>query len=159
MTNSNLPGGNRTHYACSCGAVQFHAGTPLLRILCHCTICQRFNEVPYADVLVFRAQDVAHPPAETINFAAYKPPPNVQRGKCVSCDQAAIEVFRAPALPKLTMVPRPMARSDVELPAPVAHIFYENRVSDADDKYPRHEGFVRSQLAFLKYYLAARRRL
>ncbi len=48
--------------------------------------------------------------------------------------------------------------SNIKLPPPTAHIFYDKRISDAEDGYPRHEGYVRSQLAFLKYLWAASRR-
>ncbi len=143
---------------CFCGAASFQTvGAPLFRIFCHCTICQKFNQAPFADVLVYRAEDVALPQAGAVSFDTCKPPPNVQRGKCATCGQPAIEVFAAPFLPKLTMVPRSMLRSDAELPSPVAHIFYDKRVSDAEDKQPKHQGYIRSQLAFLKYYWIARR--
>lgn len=144
---------------CYCGATCFQAdGRPLFRILCHCTICQRFNSAPFADVVVFRAEDVSLPPPNTVSFETYKPPPNVQRGKCATCNQPAIEVFAAPVLPKLVMVPRKTFASDTELPVPIAHIFYDKRVSDAKDTYPKHRGFLRSQLAFLNYLRSARRR-
>ncbi|NNE35571.1 MAG: hypothetical protein HKN13_10050 [Rhodothermales bacterium] len=132
-------------------------GEPLFRILCHCTICQRFNSAPFADVLVFRDKDVSLPPPNAVNFQTYKPPPNVQRGKCATCAQPAIEIFAAPVLPKLVMIPRAMLRSDAEVPSPIAHIFYDKRVSDAKDAYPKHRGFLRSQLAFLNYLRSARR--
>ena len=145
--------------ACSCGAASIKAsGTPLFRVLCHCTICQRFNDAAFADVIVYRAKDVELPQAGVVNFDTYKPPPNVQRGKCASCGQPAVEVFAAPVLPKLVMVPRAMFGSAANPPPPLAHIFYDKRVSDAEDALPKHEGFVRSQLAFLKYLWSASRR-
>ncbi len=142
---------------CSCGAASFQTlGAPLFRILCHCTICQRFNRAPFADVLVYRAKDVTLPPADAVDFDTYKPPPNVRRGKCATCGQPAIEVFSAPVLPNLVMVPTSMFKSDAVLPSPVAHIFYDKRVSDAEDQYPKHRGYLRSQTAFLKYLWSAR---
>ena len=146
-------------FVCTCGATSFHTDSePLFRILCHCTICQRFNSAHFADVLVFRAEDVTLPPRETVNFETYKPPPNVQRGKCATCAQPAVEVFTAPILPKLVMVPRAMFRSDEQLPVPKAHIFYEKRVTDTKDTYPKCQGFLRSQLAFLNYLRLAKRK-
>ena len=144
---------------CSCGATRFETlGMPLVRFYCHCTICQRFNDVPFADMLVFRAEDVALPPAGTVIFDSYRPPPNVQRGKCASCGQPAVTVFKSRYLPRLVTVPRPMFRSDAELPSPVAHGFYEKRVSDANDQLPKYEGYFRNQIAFLKHLWLARRR-
>ena len=129
---------------------------PLFRILCHCTICQHYNNAPFADVLVFRANDVTLPPVDSVDYRTYKPPPNVKRGRCASCEQAAVEVFDTPLMPKLVMVPRPMFGEDADLPTPSAHIFYNERVADADDAYPKHEGFFRSEFAFLKQLLSAR---
>jgi len=153
MTNQHL-----MNFACDCGATSFYSdGEPLFRIICHCTICQKFNSASFGDVLVFRAEDVTLPPPDIVNFEKYKPPPNVQRGKCAACGQPALEVLAAPVLPKLVMVPRAMLTLDAQVPAPIAHMFYDKRVSDAPDTYPKHRGFVRSQLAFLHYVRVAER--
>jgi hypothetical protein len=149
---------NPVECQCACGATRFQTlGAPLFRIYCHCTICQRFNNAPFADILVHRAEDVALPPARAVIFDTYKPPPNVQRGKCASCGQPAIVVLAAPFLPRLVTVLRPMFRPDAELPSPVAHIFYDKRLADAEDPYPKHEGYFRSNIAFLKYLRMAKR--
>ena len=141
---------------CTCGATRFQTlGAPLFRILCHCTLCQRFHDAPFADILVHRAEDVELPPAGYVDFDTYKPPPNVQRGKCASCGQPAIGVFTFPVLPNLVMVPKSMFRPDAKLPPPVAHIFYDKRVSDAEDPYPKHQGYLPSQIAFLRYVWSA----
>lgn len=145
---------NAMNCVCPCGATKFEIrAAPRLRMLCHCTLCQRFNKAPFADILVYRARDVEMPPSGTVEFTTLKPPPNVRRGKCASCGAPAIETFHAPLLPKLTMVPRTMHRADAELPEPAAHFFYETRIEDAEDALPKHKGFVPSQLAFFKYYL------
>lgn len=40
---------NLVECTCSCGATSFQTvGVPLFRILCHCTICQRFINAPFA---------------------------------------------------------------------------------------------------------------
>ena len=150
---------NTIEARCSCGNARLtiHA-RPRFRMLCHCTICQRFNQAPFADVSIYRAADVQLPEAGTVEFSTWKPPPNVQRGKCAECGAAAVETFHAPLLPKLTMVPRSMLPADADLPEPVAHFFYETRVADAQDELPKHEGFLPSQFAFLKHFLRARSR-
>jgi hypothetical protein len=51
-----------------------------------------------------------------------------------------------------------MFKPDAELPSPEAHGFYDQRVSDADDPYPKYEGYFRNQIAFLKHLWLARRR-
>lgn len=142
-----------TDCSCPCGTTRFQTrNPPRFRMLCHCTICQRFNDAPFADVLIYRAADVEMPEPDMVDFATYKPPPNVQRGQCASCKAPVIETFHVPLLPKLTMVPRPMQPPEADLPEPLAHFFYETRQSDIDDALPKHQGFLPSQLAFLKYF-------
>jgi len=143
---------------CSCGHVAFSIqGAPLFRILCHCTICQRFNDAPFADVVVYSAASVGEPGADTVSYDTYKPPPNVQRGKCAKCGKPAIEKFAAPLFPKLTIVPTAVHKSAAELPEPVAHLFYDKRVADVTDELPKHQGLLASQLSFGRYLLAARK--
>lgn len=143
--------------ACSCGKAAFDLlGPPLFRILCHCTICQRFNDAPFADVVVYDAANVAEVPEGTVSFNTYKPPPNVQRGKCVECGDPAVEKFASPLFPKLTIVPTAMHRNKAEVPDPVAHIFYDKRVADADDTLEKRSGFLASQLSFGKNLVSAK---
>lgn len=143
--------------ACSCGHVAFELrGPPLFRVLCHCSICQRFNDAPFADVIVYASTSVADPVDGTVSFETYKPPPNVRRGNCVKCGDAAIEKFAMPLFPKLTIVPAAVHGPSTQLPEPVAHIFYETRLVDADDTLPKHEGLLASQLSFGKYLVSAK---
>lgn len=144
------------HCQCSCATTQFRTtGPALFRILCHCTICQKFSNAPYADVVVFRAKDVERPATGIVEFDTYKPPPNVQRGKCSACQKPAIEIFESPLFPNLTIVPYAMFSPPGAMPEPVAHIFYEHRISDADDNLPKYRGYAGSQLAFGKYLISA----
>lgn len=137
---------------CNCGKTKFQVnGQPKLRMICHCTICQKFNQAAHADVLVYQTKQIIAPDAGVVEFDTYKKPPNVQRGKCAACGQAAIEVFDFPLMPKLTMVPADMFADGAELPEPNAHMFYEKRVADVDDDLPKHNGFLKSQLAFFKH--------
>jgi len=143
---------------CSCGATRFQTtGEPLFGLYCHCTLCQRFHDAPFADMLVFRAEDVVMPPAGAVIFDTYRPPPNVQRGKCASCGQPAVVVFAARFLPRLVTVPRAMFGPDAELPEPQAHGFYDTRVADADDSLPKYEGYFRNLFVFLKHVWLAKR--
>lgn len=140
--------------ACNCGGVRFEViGEPLLRVICHCSICQQFNEAPFADVVVYRSGAVVKPPREQITYGKLRPPPNVQRGKCVACGQPAIELFETPVFPNLIMVPASMHRHAETLPAPSAHMFYERRVADVHDTWPKYTGYWRSQLGFFRHLL------
>ena len=143
--------------ACSCGHAEFRVrAAPLFRFLCHCTLCQRFNDAAFADVVVYRAADLEDPPNGSVEFETLRPPPNVQRGRCAKCGNPAVEKFLPPLLPKLKMVPRSMHGPDAQLPAPVAHMFYDTRVTEAEDELPKYQGYLKSQLAFGKYLVAAR---
>lgn len=142
---------------CSCGNVAFEiCGRPLFRVLCHCTICQRFNDAPFADVVVYDAASVTDPADDSVRFDTYKPPPNVRRGSCVKCGDATIEKFALPLFPKLTIVPAAVHVAGSSLVDPIAHIFYETRATDADDVLPKHEGLIASQLSFGKYLVSAK---
>ncbi|MEQ8232108.1 MAG: GFA family protein [Gammaproteobacteria bacterium] len=148
---------DRQHCACGCGHVTFDVTTaPLFRFFCHCTICQRFNGAPYADVVVYAADSVTPAAPGTVAFATYRPPPNVQRGKCARCGAPAMERLALPLMPKLTMVPAPMHATAARLPEPRAHVFYETRLADSDDELPKHRGYLASQLAFTRWLLAAK---
>lgn len=139
---------------CPCGAVRYQvSGGPLFRIICHCSICRRFNDAPYADVLVYRAAAVELPAADTVAYDTYRPPPNVQRGQCARCGRPAIERFAVPLLSRLVIVPAPVHTAPAALPDPVGHMFYDVRVADVDDGLPRHTGYLRSLLAFGKHVL------
>ena len=140
--------------ACECGETTFTAkGAPLFRLICHCTICQRFSDAAYGEVAVFRAKDVTLPAEGSVRYERMRRPPNVQRGSCTNCGGAAIELFHSPLMPKLTMVPvRNIGEKEV-LPEPAAHIFYETRVCDVSDDLPKYEGYWRSQLLFGRLFM------
>ena len=141
---------------CGCGQCEFQVqGPPLFRLLCHCTICQRFNKADYADVIVFRANDLELPPANRVNFQTLKSPPAVQRGRCSACQQPAIERFESIPLLKLRMVPSGML-NETTLPPIRFHMFYERRRADIDDDLPKYSGLLRSQWAFLRTLLLSR---
>lgn len=135
---------------CQCGDTTFSiVGKPLTRVICHCTICQEFNDADYADVTIFSSKDVNIDNIESIDFREYKAPPAVQRGKCATCNKPAIELLDLPLLPNLTMVPSSIIPSDFKLADPVSHIFYHSRKHDVEDAIPKYSGFLKSQLALL----------
>lgn len=144
-------------YCCDCGATQFTAGEVLFRVICHCTICQRFNQAPYADILVLKRESLSIDSLDSIAFDTYKPPPNVNRGVCHSCAKPALELFEPRFLPKLAMIPGAVHRLAVdERPAVAAHIFYDKRIVDVDDALPKYSGFFRSQAAFIRMLMKYR---
>ena len=135
---------------CQCGQTKFTLlGEPLMRVVCHCKTCQEYNQSAFADILVFRSKDVSLPKDNNVEFKSYQSPPMVQRGKCLNCLKPAIELFNMPLFPKLTMVPSENIPEDFDLPITSFHMFYHRRVNDIDDKLPKKNGFISSQMAFM----------
>jgi len=134
---------------CPCAAATFAIDGPaLFRVFCHCTICQAYNGAPYADVTAFRAADVHLHDEAASAFRAWKQPPIVQRGTCVSCEAPTIERIDAPVLPGLTMVATANIVDKDEILSPSMHIYYGSRVADVDDDLPKHTGGLSSQMAY-----------
>ena len=135
---------------CECGKSEFTVkAKPLMRIFCHCEICQAFNKADYADVTVFLAKDISFNPSQHVTFETYKSPPAVDRGKCNLCDKPLIEFFNLPLFPSLSIVPSKNIEEGEFLPKASAHIFYHRRKKDIDDELPKYFGFIRSQLGFI----------
>ena len=136
------------HCQCPCGHTQFSlVGQPILRIICHCEICQQFNQAPFSDVTVFTTKNVIITDSDTIDYQQYKPPPAVNRGKCKQCDKPAIEYMKMPLMPSMSIIPSANIPDCDNLIKPAIHIFYHRRVNDICDDLPKVEGFMRSQLA------------
>lgn len=141
---------------CHCDATRISvAGPPLVRGYCHCTICQAFNQGPYADITIFRARDVHFPADSPIEFRAYRSPPLVSRGKCSGCQHPAIEFLRLPAMPKLAILPSANIDAPELVPPAALHIFYDTRVADFDDGLPKYSSYLSSQIGFGRRIVAA----
>lgn len=135
---------------CDCGSTRFSIqGKPIVRMYCHCTICQEFNNAPYGDITVFRSKDVCLNNDESVVYTRFKSPPAVDRGTCSSCQKPAIENFNLPLMPSLTIIPSVNIKAKAYLPEPALHIFYHRRVDNIDDRLPKYSGFLKSQLALM----------
>lgn len=146
----------QSHGQCSCGENQFTLlGEPLFRCLCHCTICQRYNQAAYGDVSVFRAQAVELNDDSQVGFRAHRSPKILQRGLCQQCQKPVIERLNVPLMPKLAIVPNTNIAAQEIIPAPACHIFYDRRVADIDDDLPKHSGYFPSEAAFTYHLLKA----
>lgn len=141
---------------CACGQVQFSTrDVPLLRFICHCTICQNFNQAPHGDYSVFRLGDVELPPADAVRYGAYRPPPAIQRGQCAACGRPALELMQLPLLPQLAFVPTAVLQNSAGVPPPALHTFYHRRRADHNDSLPKLNGYLPSQIAFMWKLLSA----
>lgn len=132
---------------CACGAARFQVGTPLFRLICHCSICQAFNDAPFADVAVYRAGDVTMPASDAVAYRHYSKLPILKRGRCVACSGPAIEFSAVPLAPTVVVVPRVNVPDSAPMPEPSMHLFYESRVTDMDDGVAKYSGFLPSQVA------------
>lgn len=140
---------------CSCGKTQFTIrGKAIMRGYCHCTICQEFNNGPYADITVFLGKDVDLPDPSLVNYKSYAKPELVLRGKCVSCEQPAVEYAKMGPLGRAIIVPTENIKDAAWIPEAAMHAFYHRRVADIDDGLPKHSGYLKSQLAFTGKMLA-----
>ena len=136
---------------CECGKSEFTLkGKPLVRMFCHCTICQEFNEDDYSDITIFLTKDVEFDHAQHVDFKKYKAPPAVDRGKCGSCRKPIIEFINIPLFPSLTIIPSQNIGAGSYLPESCAHIFYHRRVKDISDNLPKYSGLISSQTLLMK---------
>lgn len=146
-----------TTISCDCGHAKVEiSGAPLLRFICHCTLCQAFYQAPSGDPAVFKASQVEVLDPEAVRYKQMRKPPAVNRGTCVKCDQPIVEFFPMPILPDIVFVPgdRLVAHPEL-LPEPKLRVFYDSRVEDVDDELPCYEGYWPSQLAITKFLLPA----
>jgi len=144
---------------CQCKAVEYEIReAPVLRIICHCTACQEFNEADYADICIFQKGDIDLPRKDKVDYKAYTKPPMVQRGKCKQCGKPAIEFLDNPVSPKLVIVPSANVENQSALPEPSFHTFYHRRKKDWNDDVNKYSGFAKSQAMFMLNYFRKKRR-
>ncbi|EGQ7765758.1 GFA family protein [Vibrio parahaemolyticus] len=139
------------HAACKCGACSFKLAesAPVARFICHCTICQQYNNKPFADVTILKKDLVQINDEENIEFYKYRQPPNINRGLCKKCGQPAIEIGGAgPA--KFALIPTDNFKDKNLLPPPAIHMFYHHRIEDIVDDLPKYTGYLTSEFAVIK---------
>jgi hypothetical protein len=134
-------------FSCSCEAIQVTThSTALLRIACHCTTCQQFNDADFADICIFLTKDIEINQPSLVDYKTYTTPPAVHRGKCIQCNSPALEYLEFKRLPNLTMLPSANSSHPQSLPELSGHIFYHRRVADIHDTKPKISGLMKSQL-------------
>ena len=139
---------------CSCGNSQFDIQSqPLLRFICHCTICQDFHQAAYADMVLHLSKSVTVTTPDEINYRCYSFPPIVHRGTCKSCQKPTIEYLKTKVIPDFAIIPAANYTAKEKLPEPSFHVFYHRRRQDMNDDCPKISGYLRSQLAVTKHIL------
>lgn len=136
---------------CPCGHSAFTVnGTPVLRFLCHCHICQSIYQKPFADVTAFWAGAIALPKNHSVQFKTYRTPPALKRGTCPTCSAPVVGFLRLAPFVRLAFVPSWNFSVPEALPPPSAHVFYHRRVDDAHDSLPKICGYWQSEFAVTK---------
>jgi len=144
---------------CDCGQLNYSIhGKPLFRFYCHCLVCQEFNSAAYADVTLFRSDDVDAPAREQLSYQYFTKPPVVERGKCANCQQPVLEWVNTPLMPSLALVPSSRLIEQSCLPESSLHMFYHRRRQDITDALPKHSGYLKSQTAFFIHLMRSLKR-
>ena len=137
----------KLHGSCECGTCAFDLNiVPSARFICHCTICQGFTGKLYADMTIVRAKHLKLTNAYQISFKKYRPPPNINRGLCLNCKKPVVE-FGGIGTLKWAFITASNFESQVLLPMPKMHLFYDQHLKSTSDDLPKHSGYIRSQLA------------
>jgi hypothetical protein len=138
------------HGSCSCGTFSFETRkAPVARFVCHCLFCQDFTGEAFSDVSVLMARHIEMKGTRELTHKKYRPPPNLNRSRCVRCGKPAMETMGAGPT-RLVFVP---SKSFVEqdlLPPVRLHVFYNRRVADAADDLPKYAHYWPSQFAIMK---------
>lgn len=148
-----------TTCSCPCGESTFSlTGSPVLRFVCHCEICQKVYRKPYADLVLARLSQVVKPLDPGIQFAKHRPPPAVKRGLCPACKNPVLSLYALSPSLGMAFIPVCNLPEGMALPEPVLHAFYHRRVKDIDDDVLKVEGYWHSQWAISSRFLAGLRK-
>lgn len=124
-----------------------------MRFFCHCTICQKKYNAPFADVVLFRLGDVTVSD-QAVSFGKYKRFAAIDRGICDHCQK--------PVMAKMGKGEKGYAFIAAQnftdpglLPESAMHVFYGTRKAEVHDALPKYKNWFSSQLAFLKLLKAS----
>lgn len=141
---------------CQCGKTQVsYQGEPLLRFRCHCVICQAVYKQPYADIVLFKSQQITKPIDTSIEFKKHRAPPAVNRGLCPSCHKPVLAVMPLAPYVGLAFIPFANLPQDIAVPPPAFDTFYHRRTADLNDAIPKVTGYWASQWVVTKAAFAA----
>lgn len=131
---------------CNCNPGAFdNMPEPLFRLVCHCKTCQAFFGTEYNDECTFFLKDCPGLNLKNIEFKSYQSKwLPIKRGKCKSCGKVACCMAKLGPFAHLVMVSSELIELE-HLPNPIAHVYYDRRVVDADDKIPKVSGHLFSQ--------------
>lgn len=142
--------------SCACGRCRIEiARPPSRRLYCHCTICQKVYDAPFADVTILPASAITLPEGSPIVFRRHKTPPAIQRGTCPDCHRPIVGFMTyAPGM-RVAYVPAEAFRTEPPDVPPSLHVFYKTRSGDVQDDLPKYSGTLVSLLAGTPVVLGA----
>ena len=139
---------------CPCGVNQFSvSGEPIVRFFCHCSICQKKYDAPFADVVLFKLSDVTMPD-QAVSYGKYKRFVAIDRGICDHCHKPVMAKMGKDGKGYAFITVQNFADPEA-LPKSAMHVFYGTRKADMQDALPKYSNWFSSQMAFLKLLKAA----
>ena len=144
----------RIRCQCSCGEVVVELkAQSLVRLLCHCTICQAVHQRAYSDDIILLSSDVfINKPSAVIYKSNTKVFP-LKRGECEQCKSPIISFSSVMPFLTLAVIPVYYLAPQTPLPQPSAHVFYHRAVNQMNDNLPKYNGYFVSQLMTMKCIL------
>ena len=146
----------QTSCSCPCGKSKILiTGSPVIKFICHCKICQEVYRKPFAEIVAVRSNQIAKPIDPAIQFTKHRYPPAVNRGVCPSCNNPVVALLPLAPSFGLAFIPAANFSEGFELPKPLLHSFYDRRVNDVDDLLPKVNGYWSSQWAVSSRFISA----
>jgi len=136
--------------ACYCGSASYEVtGDPVLSAYCHCTMCQRLTGCPFIHTVHFPASAFtwSHQRPDENTLDSFSPPekPWKTRFRCKAC--GACVASRNVKDNKWSVWGAQMERDEDgklkhwDALKPTAHIFYETRMLEVDDRLGKWSGY------------------
>lgn len=133
---------------CSCIDSQIEQlPKPLFRLVCHCETCRTYTGAPHYDECTFLLSDCEHISFDNVEFKSYqKGFSPMKRGKCIDCGKLSYSTIRVWPFPAFVMLPSKMLQGS-DKPKPFAHLYYQSKTIDVEDRVKKINGHILSQLA------------
>ena len=122
---------------CLCGGIRFEAARAAWCAHCHCTLCRRAHGAPLVTWIGVKRPDFRLLAGEAL-VETFRSSPAAVRRFCRRC--GTMLFFEGERWPSEVHIARALVEGEV--PAPSAHVFWDERVSwrHVDDELPRRGG-------------------
>ena len=133
---------------CICNPNEFdNFPKPLFRLVCHCKTCQSFFGSTCNDECTFLLKDCTGLKFDGAEFESYQNGFSpIKRGKCIQCGKPKYCRIKVGPFAEFVSVPSDYLRH-IDLPQPFAHIYYNSRAAEVNDKFRKIGGHFMSQIA------------